>query len=77
MNNFKKLVLMIIKVKKCKKYHKKNNYKYKFQLGSEHKLDGKKFPLELHIVHSSATGQIAVLAVLFQVTFLIIYSGVT
>jgi carbonic anhydrase len=35
-----------------------------FHTPSEHQLDGKQFPLEAHLVHADAKGQLAVIAVL-------------
>ncbi len=37
--------------------------------GSEHLIDGNKFPLELHLVHVSDSGKAAVVGFLFQVYF--------
>ena len=37
-----------------------------FHSPSEHTIDGKLFPLEAHFVHQSASGQLAVVAVLFD-----------
>jgi carbonic anhydrase len=38
-----------------------------YELGSEHYLNDEKFPLELHVVHKSNSGNLAVLGFLFQV----------
>ncbi|CAF0736317.1 unnamed protein product [Brachionus calyciflorus] len=56
-----------------------SNYKENFNLiqfhfhwgynpyqGSEHKLNGNKFPLEIHLVHQSPTGKLAVVGFFFQ-----------
>lgn len=37
-----------------------------FHTPSEHMLDGKRYPLEAHIVHASADGKLAVLATMFD-----------
>lgn len=39
---------------------------FHFHAPSEHTINGKQFPLEMHIVHINGTGRIAVIAVLFQ-----------
>jgi carbonic anhydrase len=39
---------------------------FHFHHPSEHVLDGKSFPLEVHFVHRNATGQLAVLGVFFE-----------
>ena len=38
-----------------------------FDLGSEHQVDGRKFPLEIHLVHKSNDGILTVLGFLFKV----------
>ena len=38
---------------------------FHFHHGSEHLVDGRRFPLELHLVHRSESGAIAVIGVLF------------
>lgn len=40
---------------------------YHFHAPSEHMIDGERAPLELHFVHKSATGTLAVLGVLVEV----------
>lgn len=37
-----------------------------FHSPSEHKIDGKLFPMEMHLVHQNADGQLAVVAVMFE-----------
>lgn len=49
-----------------------NNRKFEFQqfhfhAKGEHTIDGKDFPLELHLVHQSESGKMAVIAVHFEV----------
>ena len=39
---------------------------FHFHSHGEHTIDGKDFPLELHLVHQSENGKIAVIAVLFE-----------
>ncbi len=39
---------------------------YHFHVPSEHSIDGKSFPMEMHLVHVSEQGEIAVLGVLIQ-----------
>ena len=39
---------------------------FHFHSPSEHRVDGKSFPLEVHIVHSNPDGRLAVLGVLFE-----------
>jgi carbonic anhydrase len=39
---------------------------FHFHTPSEHTLNGKRFPLELHLVHQDASGHLAVVGVLFQ-----------
>jgi carbonic anhydrase len=39
---------------------------FHFHHPSEHTIDGKAFPLELHLVHASADGKLAVIGVMFQ-----------
>ncbi|CAF0789155.1 unnamed protein product [Brachionus calyciflorus] len=36
--------------------------------GSEHKLDGNKYPLEIHLVHQSNTGKLAVVGFFFKLS---------
>lgn len=43
-----------------------NLVQFHFHAGSEHTLDGKRFPLEAHLVHLSADEQIAVVGVWFE-----------
>lgn len=38
---------------------------FHFHHGSEHTIDGKQLPLEMHLVHSSESGSLAVVGVLF------------
>ena len=40
---------------------------FHFHFGSEHRIDSRQFPLEMHIVHKSARGKLAVVAVLFKI----------
>lgn len=40
---------------------------FHFHSHGEHTIDGKQFPLELHLVHQSDNGKIAVIAVMFDV----------
>jgi carbonic anhydrase len=37
-----------------------------FHTPSENQIDGKSYPMEAHLVHASSTGQLAVVAVLFE-----------
>lgn len=37
-----------------------------FHVPSEHTIDGKRFPMEAHLVHADAQGHLAVVAVMFQ-----------
>ena len=39
---------------------------YHFHAPSEHAVDGKRFPMEMHLVHRSATGDLAVVGVLIE-----------
>jgi carbonic anhydrase len=39
---------------------------FHFHSPSEHRIDGKTFPLEIHIVHTNSVGQLAVLGILFE-----------
>jgi len=39
---------------------------FHFHTPAEHKIDGEEFPLELHLVHQNADGEMAVVAVLFE-----------
>ena len=39
---------------------------FHFHSPSEHRIDGKSFPLETHIVHANAEGQLAVLGLMFD-----------
>lgn len=39
---------------------------FHFHFGSEHRIYSQQFPLEMHIVHKSARGKLAVVAVLFK-----------
>ena len=39
---------------------------FHFHSPSEHRIDGKSFPLEVHIVHANAEGQLAVLGLMFD-----------
>lgn len=39
---------------------------FHFHAPSEHKFAGKSFPLEMHLVHKNAAGQLAVVGVLFE-----------
>lgn len=39
---------------------------FHFHTPAEHRIDGKEFPLELHLVHKNEAGDIAVVAVLFE-----------
>ncbi|RNA25281.1 Carbonic anhydrase [Brachionus plicatilis] len=41
---------------------------YNIYQGSEHQIDFEKFPLEVHLVHESKNGQLAVLAFLFRIS---------
>jgi len=38
---------------------------FHFHSPSEHRIDGKSFPLEVHVVHTNRVGQLAVLGVMF------------
>ncbi len=40
---------------------------YHFHAPSEHTVDGQSFPMEMHLVHQSAAGELAVLGVLIKV----------
>ncbi|MBP2966935.1 carbonic anhydrase family protein, partial [Acinetobacter baumannii] len=40
---------------------------FHFHTHGEHMIDGKSFPLELHLVHQSQNEQMAVIAVLFEI----------
>jgi len=49
-----------------------DNKRYKlkqlhFHADSEHKVNGKQFPAEMHLVHESADGQLAVIALLIEI----------
>ena len=46
-----------------KKYYLKQIH---FHTPSENQVDGKSYPMEAHLVHASSTGQLAVVAVLFE-----------
>jgi carbonic anhydrase len=39
---------------------------YHFHAPSEHALDGRRFPMEIHLVHQSASGEIAVVGLLIK-----------
>ena len=39
---------------------------FHFHHPSEHTIDGKSFPLELHLVHATAEGKLAVIGVMFE-----------
>ena len=39
---------------------------FHFHSPSEHRIDGKSFPLEIHLVHSNAEGQLAVVGLMFD-----------
>ena len=39
---------------------------FHFHSPSEHLIDGKSFPLEIHVVHTNRVGQLAVLGVMFE-----------
>jgi len=39
---------------------------YHFHAPSENRINGKAFPLEAHFVHASASGEVAVIAVMFE-----------
>lgn len=39
---------------------------FHFHSPSEHRIDGKSFPLEVHVVHANPEGQLAVLGVMFD-----------
>ncbi|MGF1491320.1 MAG: carbonic anhydrase [Microcoleaceae cyanobacterium] len=39
---------------------------FHFHSPSEHEIDGNKYPLEIHLVHKNASGQLAVIGVLVQ-----------
>ncbi|MAI90290.1 MAG: hypothetical protein CMK05_07370 [Ponticaulis sp.] len=43
-----------------------NFLQFHFHSGSEHTLNGQRYPLEVHLVHQSADGRLAVIGVLFQ-----------
>ncbi len=40
---------------------------YSNNQGSEHTLDNRRFPLELHMVHNNSKGQLTVLGFFFEV----------
>lgn len=40
---------------------------FHFHAKGEHTIDGKEFPLELHLVHQAENGQLAVIAILFEI----------
>ncbi len=44
-----------------------NFQQFHFHAKGEHTLDGKEFPLELHLVHQAENGKMAVIGVLFEI----------